>query len=114
MSGGLDSLTALAPTGDPGYASLRPTLGVQPDDTRRLHEDTRLQWHPAADKLMTLYDEGKVTVLPAVGYASPNYSHFTSRHYWEVGDVDPAGRVGWLGRYLDRHGAPDNPLQGLS
>ena len=31
-----------------------------------------------------------------------------------MGALDPAGRVGWLGRYLDQHGAPDNPLQGLS
>jgi len=64
--------------------------------------------------LSTLHDEGKLTVLPAVGYASPNQSHFTSRHYWEVGEVNLFGRWGWLGRYLDRHGAPDNPLQGLT
>jgi uncharacterized protein (DUF1501 family) len=49
-----------------------------------------------------------------VGYTGPNQSHFTSRHYWEVGEVNPFGRWGWLGRYLDRHGAPDNPLQGLT
>ena len=53
-------------------------------------------------------------MIPAIGYDDPNQSHFTSRHYWEVGDIDPAGRVGWLGRYLDRHGVADNPLQGLS
>ncbi len=53
-------------------------------------------------------------MIPAIGYDDPNQSHFTSRHYWEVGAVDPSGRVGWLGRYLDRHGADDNPLQGLS
>ena len=52
--------------------------------------------------------------MPAVGYADPNQSHFTSRHYWEVGELNPFGRWGWLGRYLDRHGAPDNPLQGLT
>ena len=114
MGGGVDSLSLLAPTGDPRYAALRPTLALAPDDTRRMREDPRLQWHPSTDKLKTLYDEGKVTVLPAVGYASPDFSHFTSRHYWEVGAVDPGGRVGWLGGYLDRHGTPDNPLQGLS
>ena len=52
--------------------------------------------------------------MPAIGYGDPNQSHFTSRHYWEVGEVNPFGRVGWLGRYLDRHGSDDNPLQGLS
>ena len=36
----------------------------------------------------------------------PNQSHFTSRHYWEVGEINPLGRVGWLGRYLDRTAPP--------
>src|SRR3954466_4057506 len=57
MGGGVDSLSLLAPTGDPRYAALRPTLALQPDDTRRMREDARLQWHPSADKLRTLYDE---------------------------------------------------------
>jgi uncharacterized protein (DUF1501 family) len=52
--------------------------------------------------------------MPAIGYDAANQSHFTSRHYWEVGEVNPFGRIGWLGRYLDKHGAADNPLQGLS
>jgi uncharacterized protein (DUF1501 family) len=53
-------------------------------------------------------------VLPAVGYDHPDQSHFTSRHFWEVGATDTNVRVGWLGRYLDRAGNRDNPLQGLS
>ena len=53
-------------------------------------------------------------MIPAIGYDHPNQSHFTSRHYWEVGELNAVGRVGWMGRYLDRHGAADNPLQGLS
>ena len=40
-----------------------------------------------------------MTVLPAIGYASPDQSHFTSRHYWEVGGLLPErGRAaGWGG-----------------
>jgi uncharacterized protein (DUF1501 family) len=41
-------------------------------------------------------------------------SHFTSRHYWEVGATSTELNTGWLGRYLDVHGSPRNPLQGLS
>ena len=44
----------------------------------------------------------------------PDQSHFTSRHFWEVGATSEQLRTGWLGRYLDRVGSPDNPLQGLS
>jgi uncharacterized protein (DUF1501 family) len=52
--------------------------------------------------------------MPAIGYDHPDQSHFTSRHYWEVGELNASNRVGWLGRYLDRTGDPANPLQGLS
>jgi uncharacterized protein (DUF1501 family) len=49
-----------------------------------------------------------------MGYTSPNQSHFTSRHFWEVGALDVQARTGWLGRYLDRVGEPNNAIQGLS
>ena len=49
-----------------------------------------------------------------IGYTNADQSHFTSRHYWEVGATDPHLRTGWLGRYLDITGTSDNPLQGLA
>ena len=52
--------------------------------------------------------------MPAIGYTNADQSHFTSRHYWEVGATSVNLRTGWLGRYLDRVGTMDNPLQGLS
>ena len=52
--------------------------------------------------------------MPAVGYEHPDQSHFVSRHFYEVGALDPRLGTGWLGRYLDRVGSPDNPLQGLA
>ena len=116
LSGGMDSLSLLAPIGDPRYAALRPNLALTPsgDATDVFTEDSRLHWHPSAAPLRDLHRAGKVSVMPAIGYGDPNQSHFTSRHYWEVGEVNPFGRIGWLGRYLDRHGSSDNPLQGLS
>jgi uncharacterized protein (DUF1501 family) len=113
-SGGLDSLSLLAPVGDARYATLRGSLALAADGAFTFAEDSRLQWHPNAAPLRDLHAAGKLGVIPAIGYGDPNQSHFTSRHYWEVGAVDPSGRVGWLGRYLDRHGADVNPLQGLS
>ena len=53
-------------------------------------------------------------MLPGVGYSSPDQSHFTSRHYWEVGALQPNAVTGWMGRLIDTIGTPDNPLQGLS
>jgi uncharacterized protein (DUF1501 family) len=112
LDGGIDSLSVLAPVEDPVYRRLRPKLAVR--DGRPFSEDTRLRWHPAAAGLADLHAEGKVTVLPAVGYAHPDQSHFVSRHFWEVGALDANLRSGWLGRVLDRIGTADNPLQGVS
>lgn len=114
LSGGLDGLSLLAPITAPEYTTLRPTLGLATDPALAFAEDAALQWHPSAAKLKTLHEEQKLTMLPAIGYTSPNQSHFTSRHYWEVGETNPSGRVGWLGRYLDKYGSTSNPLQGLS
>ncbi len=112
LDGGVDNLSLLAPVEDPIYQRLRPTLAIR--EGRAFGEDARLAWHPSASALADLHAEGKVSVLPAVGYTDADQSHFTSRHFWEVGALDPHLRTGWLGRVLDRVGTPDNPLQGIS
>jgi uncharacterized protein (DUF1501 family) len=114
MPGGVDAMSLLAPVGDPDYVRLRPKLHLAAGSGPAFSQDPRLMWHPAAASLAALHSEGKVSVLPAIGYPSPDQSHFTSRHYWEVGATDASVQVGWLGRYLDRNGTADNPLQGLS
>jgi uncharacterized protein (DUF1501 family) len=114
LPGGLDAMSLLAPVGDSRYATLRPTLALADGTGAVFTEDDRLMWAPEASGLTTLHAEGKVTVIPAVGYDHPDQSHFTSRHFWEVGATDVSGRFGWMGRFLDLHGDADNPLQGLS
>jgi uncharacterized protein (DUF1501 family) len=112
LQGGADSLSMLYPGADPLYLKLRPQLAVSGGTP--FAEDPRLAWHPALAPLAQLHAEGKVSVLPAVGYDHPDQSHFTSRHFWEVGATDTRVVTGWMGRYLDAVGASDNPLQGLS
>jgi hypothetical protein len=114
LQGGIDSLSLLAPVDDPLYRKLRPTLAVSPSAGLPFAEDARLRWHPAAASLAKLHDAGKLTVFPGIGYTSPDMSHFTSRHYWEVGATETQVVTGWLGRYLDAVGNSTNPLQGLS
>jgi uncharacterized protein (DUF1501 family) len=114
MEGGWDALSVLAPVKEARYRELRPTLGLAEGSGKVFTEDQNLMWHPAAGGLAELHEEGKVTVFPAIGYAPADESHFTSRHYWEVGQLDANVRSGWMGRYLDLVGEPDNPLQGLS
>ncbi len=114
LDGGADSLSLLAPVEDPLYRSLRPRLGLAPAAGTAFLEDPSLMWHPSLAPLAQLHGEGKVNVMPGIGYDHPNQSHFTSRHFWEVGAADERLATGWLGRYLDRVGRQDNPLQGLS
>lgn len=114
MDGGTDSLSVLAPTEDSRYQALRPSLRLTTQETLEFADDPALRWHPRAAALDDLHRANKLTVLPSIGYDDPDQSHFTSRHYWEVGDTNPHLQTGWLGRYLDRVGSNDNPLQGVS
>jgi uncharacterized protein (DUF1501 family) len=114
LAGGVDALSVLAPTEDATYRKLRPTLAIAPGAGTAFAEDPRLSWSPAAAGFAGLHSAGKLTVLPGIGYSDPDMSHFTSRHYWEVGQTSTTTTTGWLGRYLDQVGSPDNPLQGLS
>jgi uncharacterized protein (DUF1501 family) len=114
FEGGIDALSVLAPIKDPRYNALRPTLKQKEGDGPVFTEDETLQWHPGAADLATLHQEGKVAAFPAIGYVHPDQSHFTSRHYYEIGELDIGQHAGWLGRYLDVVGDEENPLQGLS
>jgi uncharacterized protein (DUF1501 family) len=114
MEGGWDALSVLAPVGESRYHELREMLALKEGTGTTFSEDTSLMWHPKAAGLATLHEEGKVSVFPAVGYDPPDESHFTSRHYWEVGQLDTQTRSGWMGRLLDATGEAGNPLQGLS
>jgi uncharacterized protein (DUF1501 family) len=114
LQGGLDALTLLAPSTDPTYQKLRPTLAVAPGSGTPLTEDPSLEWNPAATPLADLHAAGQLTVIPGIGYAGEDMSHFTSRHYWEVGATSTELMTGWMGRFLDAGGSRSNPLQGLS
>src|SRR5207237_8674421 len=108
------SLSPPPPLGDSSYTTLRPKLALPPGSVGpQFTADPRLYWHPALGPLATLFGEGKMAVLPAVGYTNADQSHFTSRHYWEVGATTPSLFTGWLGRYLDVTGTPDNTLKGM-
>jgi uncharacterized protein (DUF1501 family) len=113
LQGGIDAMSVLYPAGDPLYTKYRPVLALPEGAGPVFAEDPRLHWNPLATPLATLHGEGKMTVLPAVGYTDANQSHFTSRHFWEVGATQPDLLTGWMGRYIDLAGNPENPLQGL-
>jgi uncharacterized protein (DUF1501 family) len=117
LPGGVDLLNTLVPVGQYGrYADLRQ--GIKLDAPPALGS-TGLGIHPALTQgagggVKGLFEAGKVGFLPGIDYANPDLSHFHSRHFWETGLITQSAAPGWLGRWLDRHGSSDNPLQGLS
>jgi uncharacterized protein (DUF1501 family) len=119
LPGGCDLLATLPPMDQVGRLNdLRRSLAVG-DDIPRLPGESRLGVHPALTDglgggIAGLFGAGKVGFLPGIDYANPDLSHFHSRHFWERGLVTQDAGPGWLGRWLDRHGNADNPLQGLS
>ena len=84
------------------------------DRGQTLREDPSLTWSASASAFADLHNAGKMIVFPGIGYADPDLSHFTSRHYWEVGATSTSLTTGWMGRYLDHAGSRTNPFQGLS
>ena len=114
LQGGADALSLLAPTTDSLYRKLRPSLALSPGAGTPLLDDPLYEWNPAAGALADLHAAGQLTVIPGVGYTDADMSHFTSRHYWEVGATSTELMTGWMGRFLDVAGSASNPLQGLS
>jgi uncharacterized protein (DUF1501 family) len=116
LPGGVDLLDTLVPLHDYGrYADLRPSLKVQGVPLG----GTSIGLHPSLARgvgggVKGLYERGKIGFLPGIDYANPDLSHFHSRHFWETGLITDRSAPGWLGRWLDRAGSRDNPLQGVS
>jgi uncharacterized protein (DUF1501 family) len=117
LPGGCDLLDSIVPVSQYGrYADLRPGLKI---DQPLPLGSTGLGVNPQLAQglnggLKGLFESGKVGLMPGIDYANPDLSHFHSRHFWETGLITPDQASGWLGRWLDRAGTPDNPLQGVS
>ena len=117
FEGGIDALSVLAPVGDPALRAAAAQPRPRPRRRHRPSPRTRAcSWHPAAAGLATLHDEGKVSAFPAIGYDHPDQSHFTSRHYYEIGELDgrlPHRLAGPLHRRGRRRRKPaPGPLDG--
>ena len=113
LDGGADSLSMLFPSGDPLYRQLRPRLALPARPACPSPRTTACAGIPRG-RARDAARRGEGERAAGRRLHGPDQSHFTSRHFWEVGATNEQLRTGWLGRYLDRVGSPDNPLQGLS
>src|SRR3954452_6231372 len=119
LDGGNDGLNTLVPITGANFAAYqtkRPHIKLDPAACLPLGgpaASTDFAWNPAATGFKQLYDAGKMAVMPAVDYQPPDLSHFHSRAFWQAGELDPDPDTGWLGRWGERNGAGDKPVQAV-
>lgn len=111
LSGGNDGLNTLIPTDQ--YSNLskaRSNVLIPENKVLGLNGKTGVGLHPAMTGLQSMYNEGLVNAIQAVGYPNPNFSHFRSTDIWMSGsDTDEFWNTGWMGRFLEHEfpGFPD-------
>ena len=116
LPGGVDLLDTLVPLHDYGATpTCTRTSRSRPRPSRGLGPRAHPQLSRGVNGgVRGLFERGRVGFLPGIDYPDPDLSHFHSRHFWETGLITDRSAPGWLGRWLDRKGTPDNPLQGIS
>ena len=108
--GGMDGLNAVIPFEEKRYYVDRPSIAVPPPRSGRessLDLDGFFGLHPSLEPLLSLYKEGTLGVVQAVGSPDSTRSHFDAQDFMEsaapgnkrVGD-------GWLNRYLAENHDP--------
>lgn len=99
MSGGNDTLSTLIPHAHKAYVEGRRTTRIPENEILKL--DDQLGFHPRLKGFKELLDQGRLAMLPGVGYPHPNYSHFSSMDIWHTADERgrcPDVPYGWIGK----------------
>ncbi|MEJ7737594.1 MAG: DUF1501 domain-containing protein [Chitinophagaceae bacterium] len=101
LNGGNDGLNMVIPIETYNlYYNARTNIAIPENKILSLNGKSGL--HPSMTGLHTLYNEGKLSVVQAVGYPSPNFSHFRATDIWmTASDSNQQLDSGWAGRYLN-------------
>ncbi len=102
LNGGNDGLNMVLPIEYyGGYLNARRNIAIPQNKILALNGTAKTGLHPSMTGLQTLYNEGKLAIVQAVGYPSPNFSHFRATDIWmSASDSDQVLASGWAGRYL--------------
>ena len=109
LSGGNDGLNTLVGLDQlDTLQQLRPTVALPANTLLNLTPSVAL--HGAMNGMKTLFDEGKLAAVQAVGYPNQNRSHFRSTDIWtSASAANEVLTTGWFGRYLESD-YPDYPV----
>lgn len=102
LNGGNDGLNMVIPVEFyAGYQNARKNIAIPQNKLAMLNGVTKTALHPAMTGLQQLYNEGKLAIIQAVGYPTPNFSHFRATDIWmSASDSEQVLNTGWTGRYL--------------
>ncbi len=103
LNGGNDGLNMVIPISTySDYYNARTNIAIPQNKILRLNGNTNTGLHPAMTGMQTMFNEGKLNVVQAVGYPSPNFSHFRATDIWmSASDSNTVVNTGWTGRYLN-------------
>ncbi|MBD0286337.1 MAG: DUF1501 domain-containing protein [Flavisolibacter sp.] len=103
LTGGNDGLNTVIPiSAYSDYNRARTNIAIPENKILKLDNYARSGLHPRMTGMQALYNEGKLAIVQAVGYPSPNFSHFRATDIWMSGsDSNQVLNTGWGGRYLD-------------
>ncbi|HEX6181123.1 MAG TPA: hypothetical protein VFZ47_07725, partial [Chitinophagaceae bacterium] len=102
LNGGNDGLNMVIPLEFySNYYNARTNIAIPQNRVLSLAGTNKTGLHPAMTGLQNLYNEGKVSIVQAVGYPTPNFSHFRATDIWmSASDSNDVVTSGWAGRYL--------------
>ncbi|MER3497354.1 MAG: hypothetical protein C4308_01305 [Chitinophagaceae bacterium] len=103
LNGGNDGLNTVIPRDNySNYYNARTNIAIPENRILNLNGYAATGLHPGMTGLQTLFNEGKLSIVQAVGYPSPNFSHFRATDIWMSGsDANQVINSGWAGRYLN-------------
>ena len=103
LNGGNDGLNTVIPISNYGdYYNARSNIAIPETKILKLDNYSNAGLHPSMTGMRALYNEGKLAILQAVGYPSPNFSHFRATAIWmSASDSQSVVNTGWAGRYLN-------------
>jgi uncharacterized protein (DUF1501 family) len=102
LNGGNDGLNTVIPVDTySNYYNLRSNIAIPAGKILKLNGYDKTGLHPALTGMQQLYNREQLAILQAVGYPSPNGSHFRSMDIWLTGaDATQYLSTGWTGRFL--------------
>jgi len=103
LNGGNDGLNMVIPLDFySNYYNARTNIAIPEASVLKLNGNLKTGLHPSMTGLHSMYNEGKLSIVQAVGYPTPNFSHFRATDIWmSASGSTQYVNSGWGGRYLN-------------